>query len=554
MKKFSIILFTIVFMISFNVVNANSISSIDMDIFIDESGDAHITEVWDCFAVEDSEWYHTYNNLNRSEIKNFSVIDEDGIVYEFVSDWNIIGSFQDKKYKCGLNYTSKGTELCFGISEYNARKKYTAQYTITNFVTNLNDSQMIYWTLVDFSQKIGKVYIKIYSDFKYDSSVGVWGYGNYGGIAHINDGYIEMQSPGDLEENEYMTVLVKFPKNTFENVGTNENKEFKYYLKLADKGSKKYVIDRSNEKKALCFMLFCMVVLFGITLIPPHNMVSAKDVIKSKLYKNYYREIPCDGDLFKILIIANEYNIIEGKDNLIGAILLLWLKDKKIFIENRESISFKLSRNASFDNKLEEDFYYMLAKASKDGILEKKEFEKWIDKNYNELFRWFHDIECYVGQKLINEGILETEENIYGEKTYKLLDNEKFYEEAIKIKGLKNYLRDYTLIHERKTIEITLFEDYLVIAQMLGMAKEVIKEFKDIYPQLLEESSFRTDNIIYFVQKVSFDSSDVARKSYRRDHPNSSGGGFSSGGGGGGSSGGGRRRFSLKDLKIYMFI
>ena len=101
-------------------------------------------------------------------------------------------------------------------------------------------------------------------------------------------------------------------------------------------------------------------------------------------------------------------------------------------------------------------------------------------------------------------------------------------------------------MRERKSIEVTLFEDYLIMAQLLGMAKEVIKEFKDLYPELIEESAFRTADTISFIRTVSFSSIDIAKASYSKNNPSSRSGGFSSGGGGSGSSGGGRRRFSLK--------
>ena len=59
---------------------------------------------------------------------------------------------------------------------------------------------MIYWTLIphNFSNEIGKAYIKIHTDFNIPNTVDVWGYGNYGGTAYVYDGYIEMQSDGVL--------------------------------------------------------------------------------------------------------------------------------------------------------------------------------------------------------------------------------------------------------------------------------------------------------------------------------------------------------------------
>ena len=76
MKKIYVMIFVFLSIISFNTVNANTIYSIKMDIYVDNAGDAHVTEVWDCYAYEDTEWYHTYNNIGKSHILNLAVKDE----------------------------------------------------------------------------------------------------------------------------------------------------------------------------------------------------------------------------------------------------------------------------------------------------------------------------------------------------------------------------------------------------------------------------------------------------------------------------------------------
>lgn len=217
-KVYKVLFFTFIFLFFIFVsnVDANSISSINMNIYVDNNGDAHVTEVWDCNVTQGTECYHPYYNLGNSKIINLSV-SEGNKVYDhlgsletnksfsdgnttytfhnnYYSYWNTNASFADKAYKCGINKISNGVELCWGISKYGSHT-YTVNYTITNFVSSLTDSQMIYWTLIpyDFSNPIGNVYIKIYSDFDYDFETPVWGYGNYGGTCYVYDGYIEVR-------------------------------------------------------------------------------------------------------------------------------------------------------------------------------------------------------------------------------------------------------------------------------------------------------------------------------------------------------------------------
>lgn len=113
---------------------------------------------------------------------------------------------------------------------------------------------MIYWTLIphNFSNEIGKAYIKIHTDFNIPNTVDVWGYGNYGGTAYVYDGYIEMQSDGVLQEDEYMTILVKFPLGTFNTSNTLDN-DFQYYYNMAQEGSTAYV----SSSTSYFLILFC---------------------------------------------------------------------------------------------------------------------------------------------------------------------------------------------------------------------------------------------------------------------------------------------------------
>lgn len=208
LKIFLLAIFAFICLTFFNSADANSIDSISMDIAIDNNGNASVTEYWKCYANQGSEIYHPYYNLGNSVISNLSVYDGKK-TYSTLSSWNTSGSLDSKAYKCGINEVSNGIELCWGISKYGSHN-YIVKYNISNFVSELTDSQMIYWTLIphNFSNSIGNAYIKIHTNFNISDSVGVWGYGNYGGTAYVYNGYIEMQSSGSLSSDEYMTILV----------------------------------------------------------------------------------------------------------------------------------------------------------------------------------------------------------------------------------------------------------------------------------------------------------------------------------------------------------
>ena len=82
----------------------------------------------------------------------------------------------------------------------------------------------------------------------------------------------------------------------------------------------------------------------------------------------------------------------------------------------------------------------------------------------------------------------------------------------------------------------------------MGIAKEVAKEFKEVYPEMIEQSNFNSYDNIIAINLYSTRAINAAMSAESRARSYSSGGGgFSSGGGGGGSfgGGGGRRRNPL---------
>lgn len=565
LKILFVFLFAFIIISIGDVVEANTIQSISMDIFVDDNGDAYVTEIWKCNVTQGTEVYHPYYNLGNSEIKDLTVKDGN-TQYTTLSRWNTSGTLASKANKCGINRISDGVELCWGISEYGSHT-YTAKYTITNFVSETTDSQMIYWTLIpyDFSTSIGNMYIKIHTNFKIEDTIDVWGYGNYGGTAYVYDGYIEMQSDGRLETDEYMTILVKFPLGTFDTTNKLDD-NFEYYYDMAEEGAITYTEEDDDEIFAIIFSFGLIFFIAG--LFVAIGVLSGTDTFDygvegKKIPKDvpYFRDIPCQKDIFRAYYIGYKYNIIKTKTDILGAIILKWLKDGAIRIEEKETgiifkkentiIVLKETNPEIFTENKEKELFKMLYAASKDGYLESKEFEKWCEHSYSKILSWFDTIIFAEENKLIEQGLIEIKEKvkfkIFKSKAY--VATPELKQEALELAGLKRYLNEYTLIKEREVVEVKLFEEYLIFAQIMGIAKKVAKQFKDIYPEIIEQSNFTSYDYIMFVHMSSHRGISAANTAKSRAESYSSGGGgFSSGGGGGGSfgGGGGGRRFPLK--------
>ena len=87
LKVFLIFLFSLFILGLSKNVEANSINKISMDIYIDNKGDANITEIWNCYTSEGTEAYHPYYNLGNSKIQNLNV-SEKGIQDRKLRGWS----------------------------------------------------------------------------------------------------------------------------------------------------------------------------------------------------------------------------------------------------------------------------------------------------------------------------------------------------------------------------------------------------------------------------------------------------------------------------------
>ena len=572
-KVFKILFFALLAYALFTLgktVSANSINRISMDIFVDSNGNANVTETWNCYSNQSTEIYHPYYNLGNSEITNLSV-SMDSTQFETLSSWDTSGSFDEKAYKAGINRVSNGVELCWGISEYGTNT-YRVNYTITNFVSNLTDSQMIYWTLIpyDFSDRIGQVFINISSDLYFPSSIDVWGYGNEGGTAYVDNGTITMTSEGTLNRNEYMTILVKLPFGTF-NTKNDLNQNFEYYYNLAEEGVNRNGTVESTVISILPFIIFIIIMVFAIVTSKLGSSQEQRLNFENngnKLPKTkdipYFRDIPCNKDLFQSFFIGYQFKIVKKRTDLLGSVILKWVRDKKVTLKKDEGKSSKMSiilneeLISSLEDEDEQKLYKMFFEASKDGILEDSEFTKWCNNNYSKILGWFDTIIDKEKDKLVKDGLLlEKPKTLF--KSAKYTVTPELRQQALNIAGLKKYLNDYTLISEREAPDVVLFEDYLILAQMFGIADKVAENFKKLYPDLITETNFYSYDNINFVHIYAVHAMTSAHSAHyaAASRYSGGGGGFSVGGGGGGSfgGGGGRRRLPLmKSLLQFGFF
>ena len=556
MKK-RILLFIMMILMPLGV-KADTIKSIDMQINIAKDGTASITETWVAKADSGSEWYKTMYDLGNSELYDFTVSMDGKELTE--KHWDVDESIQEKAGYYGINYADRGKELCFGKTDYKEHT-FVLTYKLSNYIFNTKDAQVLYWTLIP-PVNTQKFNVNINGYSKLEDTWDLWGFG-YKGYAYIENGKALLSNEDGLD-NEYVVALLKFPLNTFDTSNSYERFEtFNDVLNTAKEGA--YEHDYSdygydNYKPSL----FDKIINFITTIIPILLIVgglfaTAKAIQSSKYgYINnkkitkentpMFRDIPCKKDIYyaNALIKLNEFNYKET--NILGAIFLKWVKTDKIrFISekkgifNKETTKIDLSLNPTFDNEKEQKLFDYIYESSKDGILENKELEKWCRKNYDKFLNLFKSIEEDKEQELKSQGHLYTRKT-KEECKYKNVMDDKIYDDSKELYGLKLFLEEFSSIDTKETLEVKIWDEYLMFAYLFGIADKVAKQLKNLYPEVIEqlEQNNIDYNTIMYLNHISIASASAATSARAAaDNYHNGGGGFSMGGGGGGSFGGG---------------
>ena len=556
MKK-KIILFLMFMLVPFSV-KADTIYKIDMNIYINEDGSADVQEIWDVKASDGSEWYKTMKQMNGIELTDFKVsMDGQELTYK---TWNPSESLSAKKGYYGINYISDGLELCFGKYDFK-RHTFTLTYKLSDFVFNTSDSQITYFTLMP-SITADAFSATISSYYEFPDTLDVWGYG-YKGYAYVKDGKIYMINEEGLHK-EYVTMLVKYPQETFKTDFTSDDfNSFDDVYNMAEDGTFDYDYDDNYEKPSLFERIIDFITtMFPILIAAILTFIGIKAGIESgygyvnnkKIDKKntpMFRDIPCDKDIYyaNALVSLNKFTNNINNTNILGAIILKWVKENKIGFKtetkgmfNKETSIIDMTKQNTFDNPLEEKLFDYMYKASVDGYLESKELEKWCRKNYEKFFDLIKKFESTEINKLKGEGHIYKRTNKAECKKRNVMDD-KIYDDSCKLYGLKLYLDEFSRMDTKEVMEVHLWDEYLMFAYLFGTASKVAKQLKNLYPQEFTEytanSGVDLDTIV-FINNISVRSVNAASSARSAAQSYSSGGGgFSSGGGGGGSFGGG---------------
>lgn len=577
MKKFRrliicLILSTILLIPS--LVSANEIRNIDINGVIKENGDIDVTQVWEAYVTEGTEFYIPMQDLNHMGKENYTV-SMNGREFTDNPNWDIGASFEEKAYTYGINYSSGYPELCFGVSELNTNNTYEVNFTYTNAVQAFND--MDGFNIEFLNEGIApkpesaKVTLELDDGEITDEIADIWAFG-YTGDVVFQDGKI-VATAESLNLGDYMTLLVGFEKGilspTYEGQGNftelrDEAMAGSDYDNPdeIDSGYNDYYQEPSAIERVLSafapilriLIPFAIFSFFGNMIRKANDKSKPKNVKEVSIDDGYYfREPPLDNNLPSIYEF-NEYIADSKFEDILTAYLLKWINDGAVIINEtqtgrifkKDTVTIEFLKEPNLIYQSEKYIYEFLRKAAQDNILNEEELASYVrryDSQYGQLRK---SVKNEGASNALSNGYLTRDER----KNLYLTEDGKV--ELKNVGGFKNFIEDFTLINEREPIEVKLWDDLLIVAAVLGLADTIAQQFEKIYPEynFAEASNpyMRMNNFstYYYISRLN-NFSHKAQASYNNKQAAKAqrmrflgSGGSSSWRGGGGSSGGGR--------------
>lgn len=568
----------------------NRIESIDVDVTLDENGTGYFTEVWKVDFRDKTEIFRPMGDLGGARLYNYRV-SQDGEPMTEKRPWDVDASFSRKAGKYGINQTGTGFELCFGLGKYGPTT-FVVNYEVEGLVMQYDDYQAIYWKFINDNMnpapESATVTVRADDPFHYESER-IWGFGFRGQLDIPEEGGpIVMTTDAPFTSDSQLILLARFPEGKFATQNRHEG-PFEQLIDLAFKGSSYdkndynphatyediRMMDHKEDRpksiweEILKFLMYvgggCAIGALAIyTLLIgrrkrklENEMYPSLEVLSKAQQGEYVRDIPTDSpfelyDIFEKLQVKNlEANYLTvGILELISSGHLIPESVERGLVFKRDETALRINESKPLGNiHLSRLLKMIIASAGSDMLLTQKEFSRYAAKNMSTYAEYAEKIKNTSRDYLRKNGFyaasFPTGKGIEGSalrslsSQYQYALSEKGANERENLVRFYNYLKDFSLLNERGSREVHLWDLLMIYAAAFGITEELEKEFEKIYPNYQEESYYAPGTVYWastFGQAVNKSYVNAVRAS---ESSSSGGGGSSSFGGGGGSFGGG---------------
>lgn len=559
--------------------DASKTLKVSIGVELLDNGDAIVSEErLASIGSSGTEGYIAQYNLRPGmKITDLQVSDETDTDYELEEKWNVHRSRAEKEYKCGYNWTENGVELCWGIGEPGIRTYYI-RYRIVGLLMGYKESDgfnhCFFSTDAWGVDSVSVVFYREGKEFQ-QHNPNIWMFGCNGTI-YVTNGVVEARTDGHIYGDEKVIVMMEFPKGEFHPDVTVDGDFNAQVKEIAMDGSDYYQEEFKNnpslfkhiekDSETWTFALGGVISLVLTTIIGGSCLGSVQErkkqlerIFGKKKEVLWNRVVPVKGDLLKARGI---YNAVEKKlfksDDTIAAYTLRLMLKKKIEIRRRtfpdktyqdvllvnkpESNDTGDGDSNSQNLKIEDEIHRLYYDASgEDHLLEPNEIKKYFNEN---------PVQYRSAVRVIDSRLRTTCITSLNNITKK---------DALEVLGFEKFLKEFTLLSERGTMEAGLWKEYMTFATMFGISKRVAKELRAMLPEMpvsdVELYNAISDAPLYYNAAASLNSGMHHVRVYKtpeeiererresRESRSSGGGGHSSYSGGGGHSGGGGSGF-----------
>ena len=480
--------------------SATEIRDIKTEVWLHKSGNAVVYQRWDVTITGGTEWYIPIENLGQRWIRDFKVFENDRQYENDGRNWNSDRTLEQKRDRCGIIDKRNGVELCWGQGDPGDHV-YDILYVIENLVQATSDGEndAFNWQFLNDEWSAGPQHVSMIIHNEVDSTW-VWKAGEEGDMGlwvfgceadyRVEDGTVYIESSEPFQYASSLIVMMRFDKGHYI-LQTTEPRSFEQLCYDAFSGSDYYLPTDEGETHPGRFLLglvlilggvYCVFVIIPILLITCYRRWTGrhykKSVFGARRIKGWHRDVPMNGNLcaaYSLLVEGDELCSMDSTFNkLIGAYFLRWVhqglleskKDPKD--DSRVMLRFTqvMPDGLKTDDEQELKFYKAARQAAGSNlVLESSEFSQWAKSHYYSVVGW------------------PEETKRVGERVWEPLP----MEERRKLVQFRNFLKDFTLSKIREVPEAVLWEEYLVYAELFGIADKVSKNLGKLYPEITRQ-------------------------------------------------------------------
>ena len=550
MKRLIVLACAVILSVGASAQAIREIRDVNTVVKLDQDGSAWVTQTWEAEAGSSgTEFYIPIGNLGPMTISQLSV-SENGVAYESLGDdWDVDRGRSWKTGKCGIVPKHNGVELCWGLGE-KGWHTWTVRYRLTGLVQAYDDADAFNYMFVNKGMEPAPEHARVTIEPAFDcpewtlDNTRVWAFGFYGEI-NVVDGKVVAETSESMGYSSSLITLVSFDKGLFTPT-VEKGGPVQDLIDNALEGSS-YGEEEEEWPLILFGLAFALLFVGGIFVVIWAVIASARgykwkaSLFGKKKIEGWYRDVPLEGNLlasYYLLAKGNRFGMSAPANNLIGALFLRWIMEGKLLVqpdpksEKRVNLLFKAE--AGSEDDVENDVFLWALKASgRNLLLERGEFEKWSTNNYKKITAWPDRASARGKSWFRKKGYFKADG----------ICTEEGATQACHLIEFQNFLKDFTLSGERSAPEVGLWKEYLIFAQLFGIADKVAKQFKKLYPaafeELAQQSGMDGYTFLYAMNWTNRVSAHAVSNASSRAGSVSGGGGHSSFGGGGGFSGGG---------------